>query len=159
MSRLSAQFVSYLDFCPAMFLLFSAYYPGSIYSVYLELVLLETCTEIFCNIFWQTHIYNRVAVNTCCWLYILHKWLTEKCITKSKCDDSWRKYAITNCYCCWYAACQGLAGQQLAVMQEEIHPVHQHLQTSRKPMIQIREKYYTHWIQYTHETSWTNYDV
>jgi hypothetical protein len=84
LSLLSAQFVSYLAFCLAMILLFSAYWS----FVYLELVLLETCTEIFSDIFWQTHIWNRVALNThdippWAMLYST-EWLIEKCINRRR---------------------------------------------------------------------------
>jgi hypothetical protein len=74
-----------------MILLFSAYWPGSVYFVCLELVLLEICTEIFCDIFWQTHIWNRVALNTCCSVVHLTQamlynteWLIQKCINRSR---------------------------------------------------------------------------
>jgi hypothetical protein len=88
MSLQSAQFVSYLAFCLAMILLFSAHWRGNVYFIYLELVLLETCAEIFCDIFWQTHISNTVALFTHSSVieaYVTRamlystEWLVEKC--------------------------------------------------------------------------------
>jgi hypothetical protein len=77
-----------------MTLLLSAYWPGNEYFVYLELVLLETCVEIFCDIFWQTHIWSRVALNTCCSTEYLTQailysteWLIQKCI--NRCRQMW----------------------------------------------------------------------
>jgi hypothetical protein len=54
------------------------------------------------------------------------EWLIEKCIDRSKHDDSWQKYVITDCYCCEYAAGWGLVNRlcshHLTIKQEEIHP-------------------------------------
>jgi hypothetical protein len=65
LTSISPSTVCFLSgFCLAIILLFSAYWPSSVYFVYLGLVLLETGTKILCNIFQQTHIWNRATLNT-----------------------------------------------------------------------------------------------
>lgn len=64
---------SSLASCLAALLLFSAYWPLCFMFASLELVVLETGADIFCDIFKHTHVWNTVTLKTddvqeCTWL-------------------------------------------------------------------------------------------
>lgn len=82
----STQFLSFLPVCLAAILLFLAQWPSCVYSVYLEVVVLESGTKIFCEIFqqtltWYTVVLKADAVQQCTWLeaccYITEQLLKE----------------------------------------------------------------------------------
>jgi hypothetical protein len=70
---LSTEFLSFPPFCLAAILLFPSQWPSCVYSVYLEVVVLESGTKFFCKIFQQTITWNTAAVKAdavqqCTWL-------------------------------------------------------------------------------------------